>query len=217
MPQTAPATLGNIGFELLEVGATGQAVRVNQALILQDILLQGSVKDKDLNAPPGPPAAFDRYIIAGSPTGAWANKANNITGYYNSAWVFIAPKKGMVMHVEDESKDYQYDGSAWIEKTSAVTTAPTWTTVTKTSSFTASLAEAALYLIDASSGNITVTLPAAGGAGNRGFIFKRIDGTTNTVTIDGNASETIDGALTVTIDQQYGSLTISCSTNWYII
>ena len=44
------------------------------------------------------------------------------------------------------------------------------------------------------------------------------NGTANTVTIDGNASEAIDGALTYVLTQQYESVSIVCGNGgWHII
>ena len=45
--------------------------------------------------------------------------------------------------------------------------------------------------------DITVTLPAASGIAGRTYYIKKINSSTNTVTIDGNGSETIDGATTL--------------------
>lgn len=73
------------------------------------------------------------------------------------------------------------------------------------------------YLIDASSNTVTATLPAAADVFN-GFTvrFKATD-ITNTVTLDGNSSETIDGATTVTIDDTDRTLELVCDgSNWHI-
>lgn len=73
-------------------------------------------------------------------------------------------------------------------------------------------------LIDATSGAVTVTLPAALGCTRRIYNIKKIDASANTVTIDANAAETIDGALTQVLTAQWQSITIqSDGTNWYII
>lgn len=89
-------------------------------------------------------------------------------------------------------------------------------TLTSSSSLTETIG---LYtkLIDATSGNVTITLPTA--AGNMAaFIIKKIDSSANTVIIDGNSSETIDGDTTVTIYDQYNYIEIiSDGTNWKII
>jgi hypothetical protein len=72
--------------------------------------------------------------------------------------------------------------------------------------------------VDASGANRTITLPAASGCTGRVYIIKKIDATVNTVTIDGDTSETIDGATTVVISAQYQSYTIqSNGTSWDII
>src|SRR6185295_13642672 len=57
-------------------------------------------------------------------------------------------------------------------------------------------------LVDASGANRTITLPAASGATRRIYVIKKTDATANTVTIDGNGSETIDGATTQVISAQ---------------
>lgn len=73
-------------------------------------------------------------------------------------------------------------------------------------------------LADATSGNITITLPAVSGTTRRIYVVKKIDSSANTVTIDGNASETIDGATTQVIGTQWQSYTIqSNGTAWYIV
>lgn len=211
MVQVQAATTPNLGVKLADVNATNQVLRLNETLRLVDALCQCTVKDKDLTAPPGSPAEGDAYIVAASPTGAWAGKAKNIAVYINATWLFAVPKKGWKTNVQDESKDYEYDSSNWIEKTTTVTTAPTYTVVTKTASFTASTSEAALYLLDASSGAITVTMPTAASMGSRAFMFKRIDSTVNAVIIDGNGAETIDGQTTIDLVSQYDAVTVASS------
>jgi hypothetical protein len=48
--------------------------------------------------------------------------------------------------------------------------------------------------------------------------IKKIDASVNAVTIDGNASETIDGATTKALSSQYASYEIACDGSaWYIV
>ena len=49
---------------------------------------------------------------------------------------------------------------------------------------------------DCTNTNITIYLPSASSNVNRKFLIKKIDASTNTVTIDGNGTETIDRAMT---------------------
>ena len=76
------------------------------------------------------------------------------------------------------------------------------------------------YIItgDATTGAFTITLPTAVGIAGREYIIKKVDSSANAITVDANASETIDGALTQVISDQYTSITIvSNGSNWYII
>jgi hypothetical protein len=71
---------------------------------------------------------------------------------------------------------------------------------------------------DATGGNTTITLPAASGVNGYRFYVKRIDGTSNTVTIARSGSDTIDGATSLSLDIRYMSVTlVSDGTNWYIL
>lgn len=73
-------------------------------------------------------------------------------------------------------------------------------------------------LCDATSAAFTVTLPTATSASGRIYTIKKIDSSVNAVTIDGNGSEVIDGATTVTVAAQWESYTIqSNGTAWYIL
>ena len=85
--------------------------------------------------------------------------------------------------------------------------------VTKTGAYTATDAD---YVIDCTSGTFTVTLPASSGRTGRILIIKNSGA--GTITVDGNAAETIDGAATYAISVQYGTVQImSDGTNWKII
>jgi hypothetical protein len=85
--------------------------------------------------------------------------------------------------------------------------------VTKTGAYTATNDD---YVIDCTSGTFTVTLPASSGRTGRILIIKNSGA--GTITVDGNASETIDGAATYAISVQYGTVQImSDGTNWKII
>ena len=73
-----------------------------------------------------------------------------------------------------------------------------------------------IYLMNATSGNLTVTLPT--NSAGREIDIKKIDSSANTVTIDGNGSETIDGNSGIVISSQHNSLTmVSDGSNWFII
>jgi hypothetical protein len=66
---------------------------------------------------------------------------------------------------------------------------------------------------------ITLTLLPAATAGDGGWIIvQKTDATTNTVTIEGDGAEAINGALTHTLTEQYESIILRCDgSNWWII
>jgi hypothetical protein len=71
---------------------------------------------------------------------------------------------------------------------------------------------------DATAGNKTVNLPAAATSTNAMINVKKTDASGNTVTIDGNASETIDGATTAVLTTQYEAITLFCDgIEWHIL
>lgn len=75
-----------------------------------------------------------------------------------------------------------------------------------------------IVLIDSSSNAVTINLPAAAGDGISGkvYVIKAID-VSNTCTVDGNASETIDGSTTYVFSAQYEAISIICDgSNWHI-
>jgi len=86
-----------------------------------------------------------------------------------------------------------------------------------TANYTATASDRVI-LCDATSNSITVSLPSASGITGRVYTIKRIDGSTNTVTIDPNGSETIDGASTYSLGSQWDFVTIvSDGSNWVIV
>lgn len=72
------------------------------------------------------------------------------------------------------------------------------------------------YIFDTSGGAGTLNLPTAVGNAGQQFFVKKATPDADTVTIDANGSQTIDGALTVVLDNAYEGLTItSDGANWH--
>lgn len=91
----------------------------NEALRLLDGLVQLSVLDQDLTAPPGSPADGDRYIVASGATGAWTGWDLNVALWTDGTWLRLPPRTGWLAWVEDEGLLLVYDGSVWIGTTPA--------------------------------------------------------------------------------------------------
>jgi hypothetical protein len=73
-----------------------------------------------------------------------------------------------------------------------------------------------MIFVNASGGNITITLPTAVGIIGRQYIIKRVEGSANSVTIDPNASETIEGDATMSLVGQRSVVIVSDNSNWWI-
>lgn len=93
----------------------------NEAMTLLDTLVQLSVKDKDLTAPPGSPAEGDCYIVAGSggtATGAWIGWEKRIARFIDGEWRSYLPGigsgAGWLAWVVDEAALYAFNGTNWI-------------------------------------------------------------------------------------------------------
>lgn len=88
-------------------------------------------------------------------------------------------------------------------------------TGTKTSGYTAVAND--FVVADTTAGSFIITLPAAAANANAIIDVKNIGSAGNTLTVDGNGAETIDGALTFTMTAQYQSVTVICDgTQWWI-
>ena len=87
----------------------------------------------------------------------------------------------------------------------------------KTANYTLAIADRGV-LADATAGAFTISLPTAASAKDVEFFVKKIDISGNTVIIDGNGAETIDGQTTQIISEQYTAITIySDGTEWHIL
>ena len=106
------ATTPNLSLTLLEASQSQKEVTVNEALFRIDSVLNNGIIDRDLNAPPASPVEGATYIVAASPTGAWAGKANQIA-YFQQIWRFIVPKTGLTVWVIDEAKQCIFNGTSW--------------------------------------------------------------------------------------------------------
>ena len=112
MPVTGP----NLGITISETaGASAWDVWMNLTLGLLDAIICLDVINRSENTPPGSPANGDRYIVGGSPTGAFSGQAGKIAVRRNSAWTFYTPKEGWLLTSQaDPGKLYKYQGSAFV-------------------------------------------------------------------------------------------------------
>jgi len=83
----------------------------NEALGAIDQLLQISVLDIALLAPPGGEAEGDAYIPAATATGTWAGHENELAYVQNAAYVFKPLIPGSLIFNQADGKYYNWDGT----------------------------------------------------------------------------------------------------------
>lgn len=110
-----------------------------------------------------------------------------------------------------------YDASGTALKKILMGRAKTLKVQSKTTTYTALITDDVI-LCDTSGGAWTLTLPAAATSGGKRYFVKKTESSANALTIDGNSSETIDGATTTTLDTENESIEIVCDgSNWQIV
>jgi hypothetical protein len=107
-------TTANLALPEISASQSQKHVTHNQALRYLDALVQLSVIDDTLTAPPGGESNGDRYIPLATATGAWAGQEGKIAAYQDDAWYFYTPQEGWICWVSDTSKALIYTGSSWV-------------------------------------------------------------------------------------------------------
>lgn len=112
----------------------------------------------------------------------------------------------------------QVDGSGVVSVGTPAGSGYTIVNVTTTSSSPAQTSGDIILLVNTTTagGNVTINLPTAVGNTAR-FTIKKIDSASNTVTVDANGTQTIDGALTIDLRGRSSATLVSNNANWFII
>ncbi len=85
----------------------------NEAVRLLDPIVQLSVLDRDLTAPPASPADGERYIVASGGSGLWAGWDLNVTTWVDGVWMRLVPRPGWLAWTTDEANVAVWNGSVW--------------------------------------------------------------------------------------------------------
>lgn len=74
-----------------------------------------------------------------------------------------------------------------------------------------------VILVDTTLGNVIESLPAASDLTGKFYTIKKVDSTVNTVTVDCDGADTVDGETSFVLGLQYDSVTVlSDGTSWHI-
>jgi hypothetical protein len=142
-----------------------------------------------------------------------SRSANTLSGYTARAVITAnsSGNAGAGVAPSTANNVLMSDGTDWVSGHLVDTVA------SKTANYTATSTDNFIKC-DASGGTFTITLPAAASNTGRIYKIKKTDTSYNAVTVDGNASETIDGVTDTTINTKNECLTIiSDGSNWQIL
>jgi len=108
-------TTVNLALPYIMANQAQKHVTHNDAIRAIDAVVQLSVIDLSLPAPPLAPNDGDRYIVAANATGAWSGKETNIAAWQDGAWMFYEPNEGWLTWVADEDQLYVWDNQDWTQ------------------------------------------------------------------------------------------------------
>lgn len=83
---------------------------MNEALTCIDFLLSGAVEAL-ASTPPVSPAPGQCWIVGMSPGGSWAGHSNEVAGWTEAGWRFLAPVAGMSLFDKATGTFRHYNGS----------------------------------------------------------------------------------------------------------
>lgn len=152
------------------------------------------------STPPSSPSVGDRYLVAASPTGAWAGQANKIA-IWLGAWAFSPPRAGLqVQYYSGRQIVLRFTGSVWEEDLAGPTAAGRVDFATiRSLALTASVAVFSTagiqnWTVPANISRVRARVWGAGGGGGQGE-------QTNSAGAGGNGGAYAEGSFAVTPGQ----------------
>lgn len=106
-------TSSQLSLPYIQPSQAQKHVTHNEGMQLLDAVVQLSVIDRNLTAPPALPQDGDRYIVAVGATGAWAGWDLNVVYRTGGAWLRLTPRTGWLVWVTDEAALLVWNGISW--------------------------------------------------------------------------------------------------------
>lgn len=93
-PIVFPSITPNFSLPLLFMGQAQKEPFINQALLVIDSLLDGTI-DGSLSAPPNDPITGSTYRVLAGASDDWQSHDNDIAIWVGQSWTFIEPREGL--------------------------------------------------------------------------------------------------------------------------
>lgn len=125
----------------------------------------------------------------------------------------LSPVPDGAVYVESDTGGvFGWNGTSWVAFSASMSDELTSVTANYTATD-----DDHILIVDATGGDVTVTLPDANGLSGKQYFIKRTDSSANTVTVQGTGGDTIDDEASQTLDQYDSLFVISDSTEWWIL
>ena len=102
-----------LGLPLLNPGQSQKEIFHNEALLVLDAVVAGSVEEGPRSAPPSNPQPGQAFIVAQSGTGEWAGKDLQLAIFTTAGWRFQKPAEGQSMYVRSAGVQASYRAGSW--------------------------------------------------------------------------------------------------------
>lgn len=100
-------------FPELEAAENQKYLVVNQAFRQFDGLLNLTVLNRTITAPPANPNEGERYIIGSNPTGTFVGHTNKVIVQVGGRWIFFTPQQGWRAYDQGANEFILYNGTSW--------------------------------------------------------------------------------------------------------
>jgi hypothetical protein len=110
-----------LALPYLAAAQSQKHVTHNEALRMLDALVQASVLQSGVQAPPSTPNEGDRYLIGAAPGGEFSGHAGQLAAFDDGSWRFFQPRPGWICFVAGGSRLLVFDGSAWRDLATTLT------------------------------------------------------------------------------------------------
>lgn len=85
----------------------------NEALQTLDATVWATVEELPRATPPASPSIGTSYLVATSPTGAWAGKPQCLASYSVGGWRFVQPFDGLCVFIKADAICARYRSGSW--------------------------------------------------------------------------------------------------------
>lgn len=106
-PITFDSTSPRFALPLLFAGQAQKESFVNEAHALTDALLHCAIEG-EAATPPATPVEGTNWLVAASPTGAWAAQQGKIACRQAGNWLFVVPRDGMRLLDRSSGQEKHY-------------------------------------------------------------------------------------------------------------